>query len=175
MSDADTGNKLFFAEHEPLREVSSKQSETLRISVITHADAYREHGSEADNIVMPEGASDLGQVGFVKVGAVARGLEIHAADLNIQSIFLRSHDQVRAIGAQFAADLVADVGSNGDHRGGHAYAQGDCDAGQQLAAFLPAERFVDEASEHGLLLEHVAFGRDVRFPNDDCVRSDLRL
>ena len=98
---------------------------------------------------MPERASNFRQVGFVEVSAVAWRLEIYAADLNVESIFLRSNQQIRAIGAQFAADLVADVGGDGDHGSGNAHAQGDRNAGQQLAAFLPPERFVDQASEHG--------------------------
>ncbi len=122
MSNAYAGDKLFFAESELLREICSEQSEILRISVITHADAYWQHGREAHDIVMPERASDLGQVGFIEISAVARRLEINPADLNIEGIFLWSHDQVRAIGAQFATDLVANVGRNGDHRGGHAHA-----------------------------------------------------
>ena len=174
MSDAHAGNKIFFAEGESLRKISSEQGKILRIAPI-HADTDRQHRSETHNVVSPEHSFDFGQVGFVEVSAVARRLEINPADLNIESIFLRSHDQVRAVGAQFAADLVANVGSHGDHGGGHAHAQSDRYASQQLAPFLPPERFVDQASEHGLLLEHAAPGRDVRFLNDDGIGGDLRL
>ena len=56
--------------------------------------------------------------------------------------------QVRAVGAQFAVDLVADIGGDGDHRGGNGHAESDGDTGEQLAPRLAAERFVDEAWEH---------------------------
>src|SRR5215831_10373464 len=98
---------------------------------------------------MPERAADLGQVGFVKVSPVAGRFQIYSADLQVQRIFLRRDDQVRAISAQFAADLVANVGSDRDHGGRNAHSQSDRDASQQLAPFLPAEGFVDQASEHG--------------------------
>ena len=120
MSDAYASNKIFFAEGEPLREIGSEQGKILRIRI--HADTDRQHRSKTHNVVSPEHSFDFGQVGFVEVRAVARRLEINPADLNIERIFLRSHDQVRAVGAQFAADLVANVGSHGDHRGGHAHA-----------------------------------------------------
>src|SRR5580704_3466580 len=98
---------------------------------------------------MPKRTSDSRQVGLVEVCAIAWRLEIHAIDLNVKSIFLRSYDQVRAIAAELAADLVANVGGDGDHGGGNTDAESDRDAGQQLAPFLPPERFVDQASEHG--------------------------
>ena len=95
---------------------------------------------------------DLGQVGFAEEGAVARRLQVHSADFDVERIFLRSDDQVGADGAQFAIDLVADVGGDGDHGRRHGHAQRDSGAGEQFAPLLPPEGFVDEPHEHRLLL-----------------------
>ena len=98
---------------------------------------------------MPECTPNLRQVSFVEVSAITRRLEVYAADLNIQRVFLRSNNQVRTVVAQFAADLVADISRNRDHCCRHAHTESDGNAGQNLATFLPPERFVDQSSEHG--------------------------
>ena len=90
----------------------------------------------------------FGQVGFVEKRAVARRLQVDAAYFHIERVFLRSDDEIRAVAAQFAVDLVADVGGDGDHGGRDRYAQRDRNPREQLAARLAAKRFVDEAREH---------------------------
>ena len=90
----------------------------------------------------------FGRSDFVEKRAVARRLQVDAADFHIECVFLRSNDQVGAIAAQFAVDFVADVGGYGDHGGGNGYAQRDRDPRQQLAARLAAKRFVDDARKH---------------------------
>ncbi len=97
---------------------------------------------------MPERAANFREIGLVEKCAVARRLQIDATDFHVQRIFLRSNHQIRAIAAQFAVNFVADVGSNGDHGGGHRYAQRNRDACEQLAARLVAKRFVDNARKH---------------------------
>src|SRR5579872_4953833 len=149
MGDAHTGCKTFFAECKALGEIGSQKSEILRIGVVTHADAHGQHRRKTDDIVMPERTSDLRQVGFVQVCAIAGWLQVYTADLNVERVFLRSDDQVRAVVPQFTTDLVADICRNGDHGGCHAHTQSDGNACQNLAAFLPAKRFVDQASKHG--------------------------
>ena len=113
----------------------------------------RQHGRKADNIVVPESAVNFRQVGFVQKRAIARRLQVNAADFHIERVFLRRDDQIRAVAAQFAVDLVADVGGDGDHSRRDRNAQRDGNARQQFAPRLPAERFVDEAQKHYYLLE----------------------
>ena len=90
------------------------------------------------------------QVGFVEVAAAAGRLEIDAADLDIDGVFLRSHEQVRAIAAQFAVDLVPDIGGHGNHRSRHRDAEGNGNPGEQLAPPLATERLIEYAGKHGV-------------------------
>jgi hypothetical protein len=97
---------------------------------------------------VPENSFDLGQVGFAQECAVGWGLEIDSADFDVKGIFLRSDYQIGADGAQFAVDLVADIGGNTDHGRGDGHAKCDGRAGENLAPLLPPEGFVDESDEH---------------------------
>ena len=61
-----------------------------------------------------------------------------------------------SLSAQLAADLVADIGGDGDHGGGYTHTEHDGYSSQQFSPLLPPEGFVHQAHEHGLLLEHPA-------------------
>ena len=116
---------------------------------------------------MPESAFDFRQVGFVQESAIARRLQVDAANFHVQRIFLRSYQKVCADGAQLAINLVANIGGDRNHRRSHGHAQRDGRARQQFAPLLPPERFVNQAREHlYLFLEHAATGRDVRLLNN---------
>jgi hypothetical protein len=148
MRDPYASGEVLLAEVERLIEVGAYQRDMFRAAAA--ADSYRDgqHGREADNVVMPEGAANFREVSFVQERAIAWRLQVDAADLHVESVFLRSDDQVRAVAAQFAVDFVADVSRYGDHSGGDRYAQRDRDAGEQLAACLVAKRFVYDARKH---------------------------
>src|SRR5580692_1102633 len=106
---------------------------------------------------MPERPLDLRQVGLVQESAVTGRFEVDAANLYIKRVFLRSDEYVRADRAQFAINLVANVGGDRNHRRGHGNAQGNRRASQEFAPLLAPEGFVDKAREHFLLsLEHMA-------------------
>src|SRR5262249_9139235 len=145
MSHAHARRKALFAKTELPGKIRPEQSEIL---VAVAANAHGQHGREADNIVAPEHAFDFRQIGFVQVGAVARRLKVYPADLNVKSIFLRGYDQVCAVGAQFTANLVANIGGDRDHGRGYSDAQRDRDAGKCFPPLLSPERFVNQASEH---------------------------
>ncbi len=51
----------------------------------------------------------------------------------------------------------------------------DRDSSQQFAPLLPPKRFVEEAREHNLRLEHAASRRYVRFLDDDGVAGGFGL
>ena len=148
MGRSHAGSELFLAQRNLLGEVSAEQGEVFRFTFALERDIHRQHGRKASNVVVPESSLDLGQVRFVQKSAVARRLQVDASHLHIQRVFLRSHEQVRADGAQLAIDLVADVGSHRNHRGGHGNTQGDGRAGQQFTPLLAAEGFVDKPREH---------------------------
>ena len=98
--------------------------------------------------MVPEGAANFREIRFVEKRSVARRLQVDAADFHVECVFLRSDDQVCAVAAQFAIDLVADISGDGDHGGGDRYAERDRNAREQLAARLAAKRFVNDARKH---------------------------
>src|SRR6202008_2554661 len=110
------------------------QRSVLRMCGATQCDVHRQHGREAQNVVSPKGALDLRKVGFAQEIAVAGWLQVYATNLDIDGVFLRSHQQVGAVAAQLAVDLVAYVGRDGDHRSGHGHAESNGDSGKQFAA-----------------------------------------
>ena len=140
MGSANSGDKILRSKYYVAGKIRTQQGHIL---CSAKRDAGRQHGSKAHDIVAPEHAFDFGQVGFVQVSAVAGRLQIDAADLDVQRVFLRGDDQVGAVGAQLAADLVADIGGHGDHGRRHAHAQHDGHSGQQLAALLPPEGLIE--------------------------------
>src|SRR5207253_2738054 len=104
-------------------------SEQRYLPAITGVNSDRQHGSEANNVIAPEHSLDLRQVRLVEVSPVTGWLEIHASNFHVQRIFLWSHYEVRAIAAEFATDLVADIGGHADHGCGYTYAKRDGGAG----------------------------------------------
>ena len=79
------------------------------------------------------------QVGFVEERPITRRLQIDPANFHVERIFLRSHNQVGANGAEFAIDLVADVGSHRNHGGGNGDAQRNGGSSQEFAPLLSPE------------------------------------
>src|SRR5262249_28974808 len=100
------------------------------------------------NVVAPKNSLDLRKSSFVEIGSRPRRLEIHTADLDIETVFLRCNHQVSAVGPQFAADLVPDAGRNADHGRRHCRAEGHGYCHQQLASSLSAQGFVNQSHEH---------------------------
>src|ERR1700730_1934814 len=166
MCNANTSCEILFSERELLREICPQQREAL---LLAQAYADRQHGSESHDVVAPENAFDFGQISFAEIRTVTGGLQVHATDFDVQRVFLWSHDQVRPVAAQLTADLVADVGCNGDHGGGHTNPEHDGNSSQEFAPLLAPEGFVEQAQEHWLLLEHAGADRDVRLPDNDRV------
>ncbi len=140
MRGANSGNEILLSKYNVPGEIRPQQG---HIPCSAKRDAGGQHGSKTHDVVAPEHAFDFGQVGFVQVSAVAGRLQVDAANLDVQRVFLGSDDQVGAVGAQLAADLVADIGGHGDHGGGHSHAQHDGNSGQQLAALLPPEGLIE--------------------------------
>src|ERR1700730_5568277 len=140
MGGADAGDEILFSKYNVAGEICSQQGQVL---FVAQSYAHRQHGRKTYDIVTPEHALDLGKVCFVEVGAVAGRLQIDASNLDVQRVFLGSNDQVGAVGAQLATDLVADIGGDSDHRGGDAYAQHDGHPSKEFAPLLPTEGFVE--------------------------------
>ena len=109
---------------------------------------YRQHGRDAGNVVVPEDAFNLGQIGFVEEPTLGRRLEVDATHFHVQRVVLWSDEKVGAKGAQFAVYLVADVGGDSNHRRSHSHAQRNGRAGQEFAALLAAERFIHQSRKH---------------------------
>ncbi len=176
MRRSHPGRELFFAKRNLLREVSAEQGEIFRLTVALQRNVHRQHRRKSGDVVVPESALDFRQVGFVQESAIARRLQVDAANFHVQRIFLGSDQQVRADGAQFAINLVANIGGDRNHRRRHGHAKRDGRAGQQFAPLLAPEGFVNEPDEHPLLLfEHAAAGRDVRLLNNHGVSRLRRL
>ena len=148
MRDPYAGGEVLFAEVERLIEVGADQRDIFRAAAVADLYGDGQHGREADDVVVPEGAANFREVGFIEERAIARRLQVDATDFHVECVFLRSDDQIGAVAAQFAVDFVADVSRDGDHSGGDRYAQRDRDAREQLAARLVAKRFVDDARKH---------------------------
>src|SRR5258706_10363479 len=105
MRDAYPRDKIIVAEAKLLGEISPDHGH--RIVQTSHVGRYRQHGREADYVVMPESAANLRQVSFVEEGAVAGRLQIDSADFYVERVFLRRDQKVGAVTAQLAADLFA--------------------------------------------------------------------
>ncbi len=137
MSGADASGEVLLSKSELPRKIRSQQCDLL---LRGQGYIYRQHGRKTHDVVAPEHALDFGQVGLVEVSAIAGRLQVYATDIDVQRVFLRSDDQVGAVGAQFAADLVANVGRDRDHRSRNADSEHDGYAGQEFAPLLPAGR-----------------------------------
>src|SRR5450755_4563176 len=108
MRNPHAGSEIFFPESKSLVEVSAQQRDIFRAAIVGTAQFYRDrqHRREAKNIVVPKCAANLRQIGFVEECPIARWLQIDSADLHIKGVFLRSHDQVRAVAAQLTINFV---------------------------------------------------------------------
>src|SRR5215831_15001305 len=115
MSDAYAGRELFLAERQPLGKISSQDWHTANGAQIR---IDRKHWRESYDVVVPERAANLREIGLVKIRAVARRPKVDATDLEVQGVLLGSHDEVRAVGSQFPVDLVSDVRRDSDHGSG---------------------------------------------------------
>src|SRR5262249_59070260 len=113
------GRELVLAECQLFREVGAHQGHVSGFAAACQRNVDGQHRREAKDVVPPERSFDLGKVGFVQKAAIAGRLQIDAANFDVQSVFLRRHEQVRSVGPEFTIDLVADIGGNGDHRGGY--------------------------------------------------------
>src|SRR5439155_20048956 len=100
MRRAHSGGEVFLAECQMLRKIGSQESGVLGLAVSFKRYINRQHRREARDVVVPERAFDLGQVGFIQEGAISGRLEVDAADFNVQRIFLQSDLQVSSDGAQ---------------------------------------------------------------------------
>ena len=76
------------------------------------------------------------------------GLMSDAGNLYVKVCGLGGDDDVCAVDGEFAVDSVADAGGEGEHRGDSGASEQDRDAGEELAAALADEGFVEEAQEH---------------------------
>src|SRR5207248_11617959 len=83
-----SGDEVFLPELKLLGEISPDQSRVCACNI--HVD--RQHRSEAHDVVTPEHAFDLWQIGFVQVSAIARRLKINAANFHVQRHFLLCYD-----------------------------------------------------------------------------------
>jgi len=128
MRDPYSGGEILLAEVERLIEVGADQRDIFGSAAAAEFHGDGQHGREADNVVVPEGAANFRKIGFVEERAVTRGLQVDATDFHVECVLLRSDDQVRAVATQFAVDFVADVGRYGDHSGGDRNAKRDRDA-----------------------------------------------
>ena len=122
-----------------LGEVSSQHGHILPLASMVHGRSDGQHGSESSDVVVPKNPFDLVQVGFVEECPITGRLQIHSANFHVERIFLRSHNQVGANGAEFAIDLVADVGSDRNHGGGNGDAQRNGGSRQEFAPLLSPE------------------------------------
>ena len=139
MGSADAGNELIFAKRQGLCKIRAEQGNFASGAVGRQGDTGGQHGRKSYDVVPPERAFDFGQVGFAEVVSIAGRPEIDAANLHIERVFLRRHQQVGTQAAQLAINLVANVGGDGNHGGRHSHAQHDGDCGQHLAPLLSPE------------------------------------
>src|SRR5581483_12207191 len=106
MGAANAGDEVVVSVGKMLRKVSAENRDILLGFCVLDGSVDGQHGSESGDVVVPEDAFDLRQIGFAQECAIRRRLEIDSADFYIQRVFLRRDDQVRADGAEFAVDLV---------------------------------------------------------------------
>src|SRR5258708_9435227 len=115
MRDPYAGGEVLLAEVEGLIEVGAYERDIFRAAAATEFYGDGQHGREADDVVVPEGAANFRKIGFIEERAVAGGLQIDAADFHVERVFLRSDYLVRAVAAQFQGGLLADVGRDPGH------------------------------------------------------------
>src|ERR1700692_4152382 len=107
MCDPYSSCEVLFAEVERLIEVGADERDIFRAAAAADFYGDGQHGREADDVVVPEGAANFREVRLVEERAVAGRLQVDATDFHVECVFLRSDDQISAIAAQFAVDFVA--------------------------------------------------------------------
>jgi hypothetical protein len=90
----------------------------------------------------PEHPLDVGQKRFFEVSSGRRGPYFLIADANVERCFCWVHNDICAITAQFAIDLVTDINSHGNHGSSDCDSEGHGHSGQQLSSLLPPERLI---------------------------------
>ena len=108
-----------------------------------------ELGADAGDVVGPEDGFELVEVGLAEVGVAGGGLDVYAADFDVEVGGPGGDDDVGAVDGEFFVDAVADGGGEGEHGGDGGGSEQDGDAGEELAAALAAEGFEQESEEHG--------------------------
>src|SRR5262249_4801094 len=97
---ANAGDKFFLAMVDCLGEVGADQLDLGIVVILAKIDLLGEKRRVAIDVVSPEYAFDLYQIGFRNKGALARRLQVDAANVHVKRVFNRRDDQVGAQGAQ---------------------------------------------------------------------------
>src|SRR5262245_34589759 len=125
MRASNTSRKFVFAGVELLGKVGSKQSYVLSPGITLNRGIHRQHRRKSRDVVATENSLNFRQISFIQECAVGGRLDIHSANFNVKGIFLWGNDKVGADRPQLAADFVADIGGNRDHRRSDGYAESD--------------------------------------------------
>src|SRR6266851_7815724 len=88
--------KGLLSEGKLFSKVRSQHRNILGLSSGFDHRLYREHGRDPGNVVVPEDAFNLGQIGFVEEPTLAGGLEADATHLYVERVVLRSDEKVGA-------------------------------------------------------------------------------
>ena len=107
-----------------------------------------QHWREADNIVAPKNCFDFAEIVLGKVGAGVHRTIIDAANFEGKRVGLRSDEEIRAEGAKFMRETIANIERNAEGGGDHGHAESESRAGEQLAARAASKRIGNEAEEH---------------------------
>src|SRR5882757_8426627 len=102
MGDANAGSEILLTERERLRKIGAEQRDFLPRSQFRN---HRKHRRKTNDVMPPESSANLREVSLIEISAVTRRLQIDSANLQIKTIFLRSHHKIRAIAAQLTVNL----------------------------------------------------------------------
>src|SRR3954468_22069278 len=139
----DAGGELVFAIAKLFIEVRADEFDVPSRGAGSERHLRRQKRCKPADVIAPEDSLDLGEISLVEEGAFAGRLDVDAADVEVESIFLGNHGDVRAIAAKLLADLVPDIGGNRDGGSGDGDTEHDRQRRHQLAPALQSERLID--------------------------------
>src|SRR5258705_4025287 len=93
---------------------------------------------------IPENGLELAEVGLGQVSAGIDGAVVHTANFERKRVRLRRHEEIRAQGAEFFRQTVADIERHTQRGGGYSHAEGQRRPGQELVAWAESKRIGNE-------------------------------
>src|SRR4051812_10034207 len=90
----DAGGELVFTVTKLFIEVRADEFDVPSRSAGSESHLRRQKRCKAADVIAPEDSLDLGEISLIQKRAFAGRLDVHAADVEVESIFLGNHGDV---------------------------------------------------------------------------------